>query len=199
MTPRTLNALFEDMQLHRLERCCLENTGLMFSCYLSSEDLRAAAKVLLEQEFHLEDISMLEVLEGCLVVYHFDHFEQPGRIALRVIVDYETAAIPTISDIYPGASWHERECRDFFGVVFTGHENMSPLLLSEEDAALHPLQKEVRCLQSLVEIAQPGEVLSQCKNFSLFASFSTIAEVGEIVPDQSQAHAMANKKSRGEQ
>jgi NADH-quinone oxidoreductase subunit C len=198
MTPRTLAALFEDMQLHRLERCSLENTGLVHSCYLASEHLRAAAKILLEQEFHLEDVSMLEVLEGYLVVYHFDHFDQPGRIALRVLVDAEVAAVPTISDIFQGASWHERECRDFFGVSFTGHENMSPLLLSEEDVAFHPLQKDVRCLQSLVEIAQPGEVLTQCKNFNLFAPLETLCESGETISDQPQEHEMTNTKSGGE-
>lgn len=199
MTPRILAAMFDDMQLRRLERCSHENTGLVYSCYIAPEHLRTAVMIMLEQGFHLEDICMLEVLEGYLVVYHFDHFDQPGRIAMRVLVDFETAAVPTISDIFPGASWHERECRDFFGVVFTGHGNMSPLLLSEEDATFHPLQKEVRCLQSLVEIAQPGEVLLQCKNFALFASLAANGEPEDAVPDQSQAHEIPNTKSGEEQ
>jgi len=49
--------------------------------------------------------------------------------------------LPTISSVHPGANWHERETHDFFGVQFTGHPDMSPLLLPE-DADFHPLRKD---------------------------------------------------------
>jgi NADH-quinone oxidoreductase subunit C len=49
--------------------------------------------------------------------------------------------LPTLSAIYPGADWHERETHDFFGVIFSGHPDLTPLLLPE-DADFHPLRKD---------------------------------------------------------
>jgi NADH-quinone oxidoreductase subunit C len=43
--------------------------------------------------------------------------------------------------IYPGAEWHEREAQDFFGFIFIGHPDPTPLLLPE-DADFHPLRKD---------------------------------------------------------
>jgi NADH-quinone oxidoreductase subunit C len=49
--------------------------------------------------------------------------------------------VPTISHVHPGANWHERESHDFFGIIFTGHPGLLPLLLPE-DADFHPLRKD---------------------------------------------------------
>ncbi|MCK5912353.1 MAG: NADH-quinone oxidoreductase subunit C, partial [Desulfuromusa sp.] len=58
----------------------------------------------------------------------------------RAFVD-DNGEIPTISDIYQGANWHERETRDFHGVVFVDHPYLHPLILAEEDVDLKPLLK----------------------------------------------------------
>ncbi len=75
------------------------------------------------------------------VVYDFNHYEALCRVTMRVRVVRSTPEVPTISEIYPGANWHERETHDFFGIVFTGHPDLSPLLLPE-DADFHPLRKD---------------------------------------------------------
>jgi NADH-quinone oxidoreductase subunit C len=54
-----------------------------------------------------------------------------------------TPEIPTISSIFAGADWHERETHDFFGIKFIGHPNLTPLLLPE-DADFHPLRKDYK-------------------------------------------------------
>jgi NADH:ubiquinone oxidoreductase subunit C len=41
--------------------------------------------------------------------------------------------LPTISDIYPGADWMERETRDYYAVVFDGRFDTPPLMLREND------------------------------------------------------------------
>lgn len=43
-----------------------------------------------------------------------------------------TATVPSLREIWPAADWHERESHDLFGVLFSGHPNMEPLLLYEE-------------------------------------------------------------------
>lgn len=75
------------------------------------------------------------------VVYDFNHFDENCRVVLRSKIPRDTPEIPTISGIYPGANWHERETHDFFGIKFIGHPDLSPLLLPE-DADFHPLLKD---------------------------------------------------------
>lgn len=75
------------------------------------------------------------------VVYDFNRFESRHRVVLRVRTPRSRPQVPTILNIYPIAHWHEREAHDFFGVVFTGHSYLVPLLLPE-DADFHPLLKD---------------------------------------------------------
>ena len=75
------------------------------------------------------------------VVYDFNHFQSRHRVVLRVRTPRTQPQVPTIQTIYPIAHWHEREAHDFFGIVFTGHNYLVPLLLPE-DADFHPLLKD---------------------------------------------------------
>lgn len=75
------------------------------------------------------------------VVYDFNRFESHHRVVLRVRTPRSQPQVPTILNIYPIAHWHEREAHDFFGIVFTGHPYLVPLLLPK-DADFHPLLKD---------------------------------------------------------
>ena len=75
------------------------------------------------------------------VVYDFNRFESHPRVVLRVRTPRSQPQVPTILNIYPIAHWHEREAHDFFGIVFTGHPYLVPLLLPK-DADFHPLLKD---------------------------------------------------------
>ena len=63
------------------------------------------------------------------------------RVVVRCRVPRDNPELPTISKVFPGADWHERETHDFFGIRFAGHPDLSPLLLPE-DADFHPLLKD---------------------------------------------------------
>lgn len=146
-----------------------EKTGLVRSVFLDPEALPEAAARLDEAGYFIEDLSVVDTSEGFLVVYHFDHFETPGRVALRVLVPHERPQVPSISGVFPGADWHERECRDFFGITFTGHPNLIPLLLPE-DSDIHPLVKEESARKRLAEVIPPGDVEKSSAAFeALFA------------------------------
>lgn len=160
--------LFKDIPVLRLERGVPGRNGAALTAHIDAGEIRRMAVRLLERNYYLEDVSMLEVSEGYLAVYHFDHFEHPGRIVLRLLAPREQPVFPTISDIFQGASWHERECRDFYGADFAGHENCIPLLLPAE-AGIHPLRKDDATRKSINEIFEPGEVIRQEPGFSLFA------------------------------
>ena len=76
------------------------------------------------------------------VVYDFNRTDgELCRIVVRCRLDRNAPEVPTISGVSSGANWHERETHDFFGIVFTGHPDLSPLLLPE-DADFHPLLKD---------------------------------------------------------
>ncbi|MDD4700830.1 MAG: NADH-quinone oxidoreductase subunit C [Desulfovibrio sp.] len=75
------------------------------------------------------------------VVYDFNRFQSRHRVVLRVRTPRSQPQVPTILNIYPIAHWLEREAHDFFGIVFTGHAYLVPLLLPE-DADFHPLLKD---------------------------------------------------------
>jgi len=146
-----------------------EKSGLTRSVFLHPAEIVKAAANLRDQEYFIEDVSVLDTADGFMVVYHFDHFEQPGRVALRVLVPRDEPTVPTISGVFPGAGWHERECHDFFGLIFEGHKNMLPLLLPE-DADFHPLLKEEAQRKRIADLLSPGEVKQRTDEFdALFA------------------------------
>jgi NADH-quinone oxidoreductase subunit C len=134
-----------------------DQAGTVESVFLHPQDLLNAVKHLYDAGYFIEDLSVVDTSDGLLVVYHFDHYTAPGRIALRVLVSHETPEIPSISGIFSGADWHERESHDFFGVIFTGHPNLVSLLLPE-DSDFHPLLKKASDRKRLAELMTPGEV-----------------------------------------
>lgn len=77
------------------------------------------------------------------LIYDFCHFTTGTRVVLRTRLDRGRPVIETVSDVFPGANWHEREAAEFFGIDFTGHPNLIHLLLPE-DFEGYPLRKDFR-------------------------------------------------------
>ena len=119
--------------------------GFHLDVKVAPADVVRAAQILLGQEFFLEAITGVDwIKEGQIeVVYDFNHWRTLCRVAIRTRTERATPEVPTISAIYSGANWHEREAHDFFGVKFSGHPDLSPLLLPE-DADYHPLLKDFK-------------------------------------------------------
>ncbi len=119
--------------------------GYHLNVELEPEKVVAAAEILSRQGFFLEAVTGVDWIDdGQLeVVYDFNHFDELCRVVIRSRVDRDNPEVPTISHIYQGANWHERETHDFFGIKFIGHPDLSPLLLPE-DADFHPLLKDFK-------------------------------------------------------
>lgn len=79
--------------------------------------------------------------KGFEVVTHLWSSWHGHHVRLRVPLPAEDPVCPTISDLYPGANWHERETTEMFGIMFEGHPELVKLLLSEEFDG-HPLRKD---------------------------------------------------------
>jgi NADH-quinone oxidoreductase subunit C len=75
------------------------------------------------------------------VVYDLSSLREPAKVHLRVKVSREAPVVPTVSDLWRAADWHERECYDLFGVRFDGHPDHRRILLPE-DWVGYPLRKD---------------------------------------------------------
>jgi NADH-quinone oxidoreductase subunit C len=75
------------------------------------------------------------------VVLDVSSLEHPLKAHLRIKVSREAPVLPTLTDIWPAANWHERECFDLFGVQFEGHPDHRRILLPE-DWIGYPLRKD---------------------------------------------------------
>lgn len=161
-----IESILQQLNPQCVAACDPAKTGLNWSVFLRPAEIVRAAGLLLEAEYFLEDVSAVDVKEGYLVVYHFDHMDRPGRVALRVLVSHDNPKLPSISGVFQGAEWHEREARDFFGLEFTGHPNLVPLLLDPE-ADIHPLQKEPGVRAWVADLLTPCEVVRAEAGFDL--------------------------------
>lgn len=63
------------------------------------------------------------------------------RLRVRVQVPESDPVVPSLFDLYPGTEAYEREVYDMFGIDFTGHPDMTRILMPE-DWDGHPLRKD---------------------------------------------------------
>ncbi|MEM3461853.1 MAG: NADH-quinone oxidoreductase subunit C [Candidatus Bathyarchaeia archaeon] len=104
---------------------------------------RDAVKVLLKQDGNagISAITGVDLGETIELIYHIRTCNT--IISIRVDVPKENAKIESITDLVPGANFHEREASDLFGVTFEGHPNPKRLILPEDwPENVFPLRKD---------------------------------------------------------
>jgi NADH-quinone oxidoreductase subunit C len=74
------------------------------------------------------------------VVYHLLSPKKNARVRIKVQTD-EVTPVPSITGVFPGADWFERETYDLYGVLFTGHPDMRRIL-TDYGFEGHPLRKD---------------------------------------------------------
>lgn len=77
------------------------------------------------------------------VVYHLYNLKENFRIRLKAFTTKQDSVFETLTDLYAGANWMERETFDFFGIKFLGHPDLRAIL-NMEDLGYHPMLKEYR-------------------------------------------------------
>jgi NADH-quinone oxidoreductase subunit C len=88
------------------------------------------------------------------VVYHFLSPQKNHRIRIKVETDAETP-VPSISDVFPAATWFEREAYDFYGILFSGNPDFRRIL-TDYGFRGHPLRKDFP-LTGFVEVRYSNE------------------------------------------
>ena len=64
-----------------------------------------------------------------------------ARVRVKTVVEGEEPVVPTVTNVYPTANWHEREAYDMFGVAFRGHPDLRRLYMWQDHFDHHPLLK----------------------------------------------------------
>jgi len=101
--------------------------------------------------------------DGFQVVVHLAHVGRPDDLAhvlVRTSLPADDPRLDSVTDVFRGASWHERETHEMFGIDFLGHPNLVPLLLPDGFEG-HPLRKDfvlvARAAKPWPGAKEPGE------------------------------------------
>ncbi len=75
------------------------------------------------------------------IVYHLVSLEDAVRVRVKVPLEEGDVKIPSVTKLWTGADWLERETFDMYGIQFTGHPELKRIYLYEEFVG-HPLRKD---------------------------------------------------------
>ncbi|WP_328329654.1 NADH-quinone oxidoreductase subunit C [Kribbella sp. NBC_00382] len=98
-----------------------------------------------------------ELNDGFRIVTHLADFwggAHVDHLIVRTLIPRSKPSLATLSGLYAGANWHERETFEMFGITFEGHPNLIPLLLPDGFEG-NPLRKEF-VLASRIAKPWPG-------------------------------------------
>lgn len=96
------------------------------------------------------------------VVWHLYSITHKHRVRLKVRVDEALPQVQSLTPVWPGMNWHEREAWDLYGIRFLGHPDLRRVLMYEEFVG-HPLRKDypIDKRQPLVPLRNVREVPTQ--------------------------------------
>ena len=107
----------------------------------------------LREEFYFEHCSLITAIDNqpnFELVYHLSCLsgelkvgdtKMSAMVEVHIHLERDSPAIDSVSDLWFGANWHEREAFDLMGIYFIGHPDLRRVLLPEGFAG-HPLRKD---------------------------------------------------------
>jgi formate hydrogenlyase subunit 5 len=128
---------------------------------------RDVLKVLLEEDEKTAVVAITGIDLGAnLGVFYHIRTSKGGVITIKTEVPREEPRINTISDLIPGAAFHEMEVADLLGVVFEGHPSPGRLVLPDNwPDGVFPLRKDAQLDNLKLKPAAPSEnMLSSDEN-----------------------------------
>ena len=75
------------------------------------------------------------------VVYELYSMKDCVHLRIKISVSEDDCTVPTVSDIWPTADWHEREVYDMMGIQFSNHPDLRRILMWD-GYPYHPLRKD---------------------------------------------------------
>ncbi|GAB4172779.1 MAG: NADH-quinone oxidoreductase subunit C [Calditrichia bacterium] len=95
---------------------------------------------------YLTDVTAVDYLDmekepRFAMVYHLQSLDNDFRIRVRALVEEDDVEVDTVSSLWKGAIWLEREVFDMFGIIFKGHPDLRRILTPDNFDG-HPLRKD---------------------------------------------------------
>ena len=99
------------------------------------------------------------------VVYLLTSYAPPARVRVKTRIGAADAVLPSATPLWPAADWLEREIFDLFGLRFSGHPDLTRILMPD-DWEGHPLRKDYPLVEEPVEFVGrvpkvPSEIIPQ--------------------------------------
>jgi len=112
---------------------------------IAPDQIRAAAAAVQAAGYNFfEDMTAVDWYPSAprfQVSYHILSHAFKERIRLRVLLDEVDPSVESITPVWAGANYYEREVFDLFGIRFEGHPNLRRIMLPDEWKG-HPLRKD---------------------------------------------------------
>jgi NADH-quinone oxidoreductase subunit C len=141
----------------------------MIEVELTGSEWLDRARALKDEGWWLADLCGLDRLhlgfdERFGIVVQLLHRERKQRQTIHVAASGEPPAVPSVTSLWPGANFFEREAYDLLGIHFEGHPNLDRILMPD-DWEGHPLRKDYGVgkvpvdwiAQPLLQISAPGQ------------------------------------------
>jgi NADH-quinone oxidoreductase subunit C len=112
---------------------------------IAKDQIREACRVVRDAGyFGFQDVTAVDWFPAAprfQVSYHLCSYSLKNMVRLRVLVDEDDASVESVTSVWPGANYYEREVFDLFGIRFEGHPNLRRIMMPD-DWKGHPLRKD---------------------------------------------------------
>ena len=134
------NRLTQSVPEGQIKEGDYSRTGYHLEIRLDQAGMRRVAKAMLEKRFYLETITAVDFIDHFELIYFYStYYQEFCRVLARIQVPKEASPV-SISAVYPGAIWLEREVYDFFGIRFQEHPDLKRII-NPDDVEYFPLLK----------------------------------------------------------
>ncbi|MBA4392442.1 MAG: NADH-quinone oxidoreductase subunit C [Desulfobacca sp.] len=134
------NSLVQAVPEGQVSESDYAKTGYHLECRLDQVGMRRVALIMQEQRFILETITAVDFIDSFELIYLYStYYQQNCRLMTRIRISKEATPF-SVSAVYPGAIWLEREVYDFFGIRFQEHPDLKRII-NPDEADYFPLLK----------------------------------------------------------
>ena len=107
--------------------------------YVSKEHIRSVARTMrddaalrFELLANLSGVDYIGSVNRFHVVYNLTSMTYRRQVRLETSASLDDPHVPSVTGVYPGADWQERETYDMFGVIFDGHPALTRILMPDD-------------------------------------------------------------------
>ena len=93
-----------------------------------------------------KDENGLETIKGgtLSVYYHIESTNLKHKLTLKTSADREKPEVVSVTEVWKGADWHEREAYDMYGIIFLNHPDLRRILMPYDWEFGYPLRKDYK-------------------------------------------------------